>query len=74
MRVLKLPRAPYYRWLHHQVAFTEIAEVNRANALLDAHQDDPEFGHRPLRDEEAKVGKSCASASRGGSAAITAGV
>ncbi|MGW1412606.1 hypothetical protein [Streptomyces sp. NPDC002403] len=28
-----------------------LAEAYRANALFDAHRDDPEFGHRFLLDE-----------------------
>lgn len=47
-RVLKLSRQPYYRWLASLVTEAEITETYRANALLDAHQDDPEFGHRLL--------------------------
>ncbi|WP_200697108.1 hypothetical protein [Streptomyces sp. MBT51] len=45
-RVLKLARQPYYRWLASPVTDTELAEAYRANALFDAHRDDPEFGHR----------------------------
>jgi putative transposase len=44
LRVLKLSRQPYYRWLHQQVTAAELTEAYRANALLDAHRDDPEFG------------------------------
>ena len=48
LRVLKLSRQPYYRWLKHQVTEAELIEAYRANALLDAHRDDPEFGYRFL--------------------------
>ena len=50
-RVLKLSRQPYYRWLAAPVTTAELAEAYRANALFDAHQDDPEFGYRFLVDE-----------------------
>ncbi len=40
-RVLKLARQPYYRWLKRPVAQAEWAEAHRANALFDAHRDDP---------------------------------
>ena len=57
LRVLKLSRQPYYRWLKHQVTNAELFEAYRANALLDAHLDDPEFGHRFLRDEAVDAGE-----------------
>ena len=41
LRVLKLSRQPYYRWRHQQVTKAEVVEAYRANALLDAHRDDP---------------------------------
>jgi putative transposase len=50
-RVLTLARAPYYRWLRNPVTDAELAEAYRANALVDAHRDDPEFGYRFLVDE-----------------------
>ena len=50
-RVLKLSRQPYYRWLRRPITDAELAEAYRANALFDAHQDDPEFGYRYLADE-----------------------
>jgi DNA invertase Pin-like site-specific DNA recombinase len=43
-RVLKLARQPYYRWLTHPVGDRELAEAYEANALFDAHHDDPELG------------------------------
>lgn len=45
-RVLKLSRQPYYRWLADPITASEVVEAYRANALFDAHRDDPEFGHR----------------------------
>ena len=44
-RVLKLACQPHYRWLHQPVTDAELAWVYRANALFDAHRDDPEFGY-----------------------------
>lgn len=55
-RVLKLARQPYYRWLAEPVGAREIARAHFANALFDAHRDDPEFGHRLLADEAARAG------------------
>ena len=54
-RVLKLARQPYYRWRANPVTDAEITEAYRANALFDAHRDDPEFGYRFLA-EEARTG------------------
>jgi len=50
-RVLKLARQPYYRWLTDPVSDRELAEAYVANAVFDAHRDDPEFGYRLLADE-----------------------
>ncbi len=50
-RVLKLARQPYYRWLVAPVTDADLEEAYRANALFDAHTDDPEFGYRFLVDE-----------------------
>ncbi|WP_433855075.1 IS3 family transposase [Streptomyces kronopolitis] len=55
-RVLKLARQPYYRWLDKPVTVTVLEESYRANALFDAHRDDPEFGYRFLADEARGVG------------------
>lgn len=56
-RVLKLARQPYYRWLKRPITDAELVEAYRANALLDAHRDDPEFGHRLLADEARQAGQ-----------------
>lgn len=56
-RVLKLARQPYYRWLANPVTDAELAEAYRANALFDAHCDDPEFGYRFLVAEAADAGQ-----------------
>lgn len=56
-RVLKLSRQPYYRWLANPITESEGVEAYRANALFDAHRDDPEFGHRLLADEAREAGE-----------------
>lgn len=55
-RVLKLARGPYYRWLAAPITAHELEEAYLANALFDAHRDDPEFGYRLLADEAAAAG------------------
>ncbi len=57
LRVLKLSRQPYYRWRKQQVTKAELVEAYRANALLDAHRDDPEFGYRFLVGEAEEFGE-----------------
>ena len=59
-RVLGLARQPYYRWLEQPVTDAELEEAYRANALFDAHQEDPEFGYRFLVDEARDAGESMA--------------
>ncbi len=55
-RVLKLCRTQYYRWLTSPVTASELAWAYRANALFDAHRDDPAFGYRYLHEEAADAG------------------
>lgn len=55
-RVLKIARQPYYRWLASPVTDAELEAAYRANALFDAHRDDPEFGYRFLVDEARAAG------------------
>lgn len=59
-RVLKIARQPYYRWLATPVTNAELDEAYRANALFDAHRDDPEFGYRYLLDEARDAGEAMA--------------
>ena len=59
-RVLKIAPQPYYRWLANPVTYAELEEAHRANALFDAHRDDPEFGYRFLVDEARDAGVSMA--------------
>jgi putative transposase len=56
-RVLKIARQPYYRWRANPVADAELTAAYRANALFDAHRDDPEFGYRFLVDEARDAGE-----------------
>ena len=56
-RVLKLARQPYYRWLAESVTDAEWIQAHRANALFDAHREDPEFGYRYLLDEARDAGQ-----------------
>ena len=56
-RVLKLSRQPDYRWPADPVSDAEQAEAYRANALFNAHHDDPEFGYRLLVDEARVAGE-----------------
>ena len=54
-RVLSLARQPYYRWLASPFTDRQLAEAYLANAIHDAHRDDPEFGYRFLADEVRQV-------------------
>nr|WP_157754782.1 DDE-type integrase/transposase/recombinase [Nigerium massiliense] len=56
-RVLRLCRQQYYRWLACPVSDAELAWAYRANALFDAHRDDPAFGYRYCRDEAGDEGQ-----------------
>ena len=59
-RVLKLARQPYYRWLAKPVGDAERTQAYRANAVFDAHRDDPEFGYRFLHHEARRCGEAMA--------------
>jgi len=59
-RVLDIARQPYYRWRARPVTGAELDQAYRANALFDAHRDDPEFGYRFLADEARDAGLSMA--------------
>ncbi|CPZ51634.1 integrase catalytic subunit [Mycobacteroides abscessus] len=51
---------PYYRWRANPITDAEFIEAYRANALFDAHKDDPEFGYRYLVEEAREAGESMA--------------
>ncbi len=55
-RVLKIARQPYYRWLAAPIPRAELEEAYLANALFEAHRDDPEYGYRLLADEAREAG------------------
>jgi putative transposase len=55
-RVLKLHRQHYYAWLACPVTEAEFDEAYLANAIFDAHREDPEFGYRLLFDEVTAAG------------------
>lgn len=59
-RVLNIARQPYYRWRARPITAAELERAYRANALFDAHRDDPEFGYRFLADETRDAGLSMA--------------
>jgi len=56
-RVLGLARQPYYRWLRSPFTDAQLDEAWLANAIFDAHVDDPEFGYRFLADEVRLAGQ-----------------
>lgn len=55
-RVLKLHRQHYYAWLACPVTDSELEEAYLANAIFEAHREDPEFGYRLLFDEVTGAG------------------
>ena len=55
-RALEIARQPYYRWLASPVTAAELDEAYMANAIFDAHRDDPESGYRFLADEVRHAG------------------
>ena len=55
-RVLGLCRQQYYRWRSQPFTDAELDEAYVANAVFDAHLDDPEFGYRFLADEVRACG------------------
>ena len=59
-RVLRLARQPCYRWLATPITDAEMETVYRANALFDAHTEDPGFGYRFLADEARDAGRAMA--------------
>ena len=59
-RVLQVACQPYYRWLKSPITTAELDQAYRANALFDAHRDDPEFGYRFLVDEARDAGEAMA--------------
>jgi hypothetical protein len=62
---LQIARQPYYRWLARPVTPAELTQAYRANALADAHREDPEFGYWFLVDEAKAAGQSMAERTAG---------
>ncbi|WP_373142363.1 hypothetical protein [Mycobacterium marinum] len=55
-RVLQLHRQHYHTWLACPISDTEYDQAYLANAIFDAHRDDPEFGYRLLFDQVHAAG------------------
>ncbi len=55
-RVLNLCRQQYCRWRQQPFTDAELDEAWLANAVFDAHVDDPEFGYRFIADEVRAAG------------------
>jgi transposase InsO family protein len=55
-RILKIARQHYYRWLARPISDRDLDAAWVANAVFDAHRDDPEFGYRFLADEVRQSG------------------
>ncbi len=47
----------YYAWVRQPVSQRELEDAYLTNALVDAHDDDPEFGYRFLTDELERLGE-----------------
>jgi putative transposase len=54
--VLGHSRQAYYAWLRRPVSQRELEDAYLTNALVDAYDDDPEFGYRLLADELERAG------------------
>ncbi len=53
----RIARQPHYRWLANPITDAELAAGYRANALLDDHREDPEFGLQFLVNEATEAGE-----------------
>jgi putative transposase len=49
-------RQAYYAWLREPISQRELEDAYLTNALVDAYDDDPEFGYRLLADELERDG------------------
>lgn len=56
--VLGFTAQAYYAWLTQPISRRDLEDAYLINALVDAHEDDPEFGYRFLADELEEVGLS----------------
>lgn len=73
LRVLGIARAPYYRWLAEPVTQADWNQALRADALFDAHRDDPDSGTATSTKEWPTRAPLCRPAWRGNSARRTRG-
>jgi transposase InsO family protein len=55
-RVLGFKPQGYYRWLRQPCSQRDLDDAYLANAIVDVHADDPEFGYRFIADELADAG------------------
>lgn len=55
-RVLKITKQGYYQWLAAPVSQRDWDDAHLADAALDVHADDPEFGYRLIADELERDG------------------
>jgi transposase InsO family protein len=55
--VLGHSRQAYYAWLTDPVSDRDLDDAYLTNALIDAHENDPEFGYRLLSDELETTGR-----------------
>jgi transposase InsO family protein len=54
--VLGFSPQAFYKWRKQPVSERDLADAYLTNELVDAHEDDPEFGYRFLTDELKRVG------------------
>lgn len=55
-RVLKITKQGYFKWLAVGVSQRDWDDAHLANAAMDVHADDPEFGYRLIADELERDG------------------
>ena len=55
-RVLGFSEQGFYKWRANPVSDRDWEEAHLINAAIDAHADDPEFGHRLIADELIAAG------------------
>jgi putative transposase len=58
-RVLGFKPQGYYKWLKKPVSDRDLEDAYLANAAVDVHADDPEFGYRFIYDELVDAGHAC---------------
>jgi transposase InsO family protein len=56
LRVLGFSPQAFYKWRRHPVCRRDLDDAYVVNAIVDIHQDDPEFGYRFVFDELEKAG------------------